>query len=167
MNYYWIIDFILAVIVFCDLKTAYYKGFVRMLINIICWIGSLVLSLYASFYLGENYPLQFLMSYAENFESIQYAAWFLICFLSLRGMYHLLNVLIPYSRPKGIFSLANHLLGLAAGLIVVIFNLIIVCFILQTGIIPNGIHILNNTWLYYINQLLPYFWNYAALIFAY
>lgn len=166
MDYYWIVNIVLGIIVFCDLKTAYYKGFIRMLVNLMCWLGSFALSVYAAFILAEAYPIEQLAVYTQDFEWIQPVCWFLICFLCLRGLYHILNILIPYGRSKGIFSFANHMLGFAAGLVIVMFNLILLCLFLRSGIVLEGNSIVEHTWLYYIDQLLPYIWNGAVILIS-
>lgn len=135
----------LIVLAILILFMAYRKGFVRQLMDVSTYFGSLLLAVLLSPKLADLFPLVPVNAQNEILRMLDSVAlhimdiflWFLIVFIGLRVIYRILT-LVFHHRKKTSLSLVNHLAGLGLGIIKVLLLGMTLSLVLRFPLIRYG-----------------------------
>lgn len=150
---YEIVDIILAVICIANIYQGWRKGAWRMVIEVVLFLAAFVLASLSASWLAAHLDIysNFLKA-ADVFsllngETCNWILWFVISYLVLRLLFSGILRATPYSKVKGLLSLANHAAGCAISFVLVCCNILILTMFLNTNPIVNMQPFLENSWL--------------------
>lgn len=160
---YILFDILIAAWFAASLYAAYRQGLVYMLMRFTLWLAALIGASFLASRFGSLANLAALFGLSTSTQaSFFFDNWVLLfcaAFVLLRLAGRLVLHGIGYGKVRGLFSLANHLAGLAAGVIMACINLLILCSFLQTGIIPGSQEYLARSWLKPASAIVEQVWN--------
>jgi hypothetical protein len=163
MMIYFLFDILIAAWFAASLYAAWRQGLVYMLLRLALWAASLIAACYLASKFGSLANLAALFGLSTSTQSSfffdNWVLLFCVSFVVFRLAGRLILRGIGYGKVRGIFSLANHLAGLGAGVIMAAINLLILCSFLQTGLIPGSQEYLARSWLKPASAIVEQVWN--------